>query len=130
LKLQRFFAGLSVVLLIMVLGFSVGVESKGQTIKVQKRVGDDTKYEDLKEVTESSQVLKAKVALDETIWEKAKMEMNRPPDYKFVFQSQSSEKEDEVVLFQVWITPNKERVGIIKGYDQYAKLTKEHSAKH
>lgn len=54
--------------------------------------------------------------------------MSRPPDYQFVFQFKNPNIEVKAVLFRVWISPNKEKLEIVQGDNQYAQLTKEQSA--
>jgi len=99
-----------------------------QIIEVQKRVGDNNEYEDFKVVSDNNQVLQVKEILDDTDFENAKVEMSRPPDYQFVFQFKNPEIEAKAVLFQLWISPNKDKVEMVKGENQYAQLTKENSA--
>ncbi|CAM4276598.1 hypothetical protein BAMA_07870 [Bacillus manliponensis] len=98
-----------------------------QKIKVQKRIGDDGGYEEFKEVNDPIEVGKVENILNDTNWIKAKFEMSRPPDYQFLFQFKNPDIKAKVVLYRVWVSSNKETLEIIRGDDQYAKLTKEQS---
>ncbi|WP_230130182.1 hypothetical protein [Bacillus sp. CECT 9360] len=127
MNLQRLFFGLITIFLIIVTGCSNGIESEEQLIEVQKRVRDQNNFEDFKKVTDREQVLKVKEILNETDWEDAKVSMSRPPDYQFVFQFKNPEIEAKSVLHKVWISPNKDKLEIVQGDNQYAQLTKENS---
>ncbi|MDF9759493.1 hypothetical protein OKW24_001266 [Peribacillus simplex] len=113
------------VVIFIATGCSGGLENEEQKIDVQKRVGDENKYEDFKVVIDNEQVLKLKEILDETNWENAKVEMPCPPDYRFVFQFKNPKIEAKAVLHEVWISPNKDKLEIVQGDNQYAQLTKE-----
>ncbi|MBM7583935.1 hypothetical protein JOC86_000472 [Bacillus pakistanensis] len=54
--------------------------------------------------------------------------MSRPPDYQFVFQFKNPEIAAKAVLYQVWIGPNKDKLEIDQGDNQYAQLKKDNSA--
>jgi hypothetical protein len=127
--LRRLFLGLMTIFLIIITGCSNGIEKEEQIIKVQKRAGDENNFEDFKEITKNKQVLKVKGILNKTKWENAKLSMSRPPDYQFVFLFKNPDIiQEKVVLHSVWISPNKDKLEIIQGDNQYAQLTKENSA--
>ena len=48
--------------------------------------------------------------------------MSRPADYHFVFQFKNPKIEAKAVLYQIWISPNKDKVEIISGGNRYAQL--------
>lgn len=81
----------------------------GHKIVVQKRVGDENKYEDRKEITNNEQVQKVKEILNVIDWENAKVEMVRPPDYTFYFPRQ----EVRGVLYGLWISPKEDTVQLV-----------------
>lgn len=72
-------------LLFLVIGCANEIRSEEQKVKVQKRVDDKSRYEDSKEVADKGQVKRVKGMLDKVDWEKAKVDMARPADYRFVF---------------------------------------------
>ncbi|WP_002146773.1 hypothetical protein [Bacillus cereus] len=114
--------------LFIVTGCLNKIGNEEQVIKVQKRVGDDKKYEDLKVVTDNNQVLQVKKILNDTHFKNEKAEMSRLPDYRFSFQFKNPKIEAKAVLYQMWISPNKDKVEVMMGDNQYAQLTIENAA--
>ncbi|MBJ8055686.1 hypothetical protein JDS87_28170 [Bacillus cereus] len=105
----------------IVTGCSNILGNEDQRIEVQKRVGDD-EYEDFKIVTDNNQVLQVKKILNEIHFENKKVEMSRSADYHFVFQFKNPKIEAKAVLYQIWISPNKDKVEVIAGDNRYAQL--------
>jgi hypothetical protein len=96
---------------------------------VEKRIGDENKYEDYKDITNNEQVQEVKRILDNVDWEIAKVNMARPADYRFVFQYKNPEIEAKAVLYELWISPNKDKVElIIDAESKYFQLNEEGSA--
>ena len=60
-------------------------------------------------------------------WIYAKAEMAYPPDYKFAFQYKNPNIDDKALVYQLWITPYKDKIELI-GAIQYVKLDKSISA--
>ena len=89
------------------------IETEEQYIEVQKRVGDDHNYEDFKEITSNEQVQKMKAIVDDINWKKAQVSMVRPADYRFAFQYKNPKLEGKVVLYELWISPNKDKVELV-----------------
>ncbi|MGW5982379.1 hypothetical protein ACWFOP_18415 [Bacillus mycoides] len=102
-------------------------QRKDQRIEVQKRVGDDN-YEDLKVVTDNNQVLQVKKILNDIHFENKKSEMSRLADYHFVFQFKNPKIEAKAVLYQIWISPNKDKVEVMAGDNRYAQLEGKNAA--
>lgn len=115
------------VFLILIVGCSNDIENKEESVVVQKRIGDEKNYEDFREVTDNEQVQKLKGILKEANWINAKAEMASPPDYKFSFRFNNTNIEAKAVLYQLWITPNKDKVELI-GANQYVRLDESMSA--
>ena len=114
---------------IFIVGCSNTTETEEQFIKVQKRVGDENKYEDFKEITENEPVQKVKDILNEIEWENAKVNMAHPPDYTFVFQFKNPEIEAKAVLYELWVSPNKDKVElVINAESKYVQLDTGNSA--
>lgn len=125
---QKFLFAIILVVIFISTGCSGGLKNEEQIIEVQKRLGDQNKYDYLKVVIDNKQVLKVKKILNDTDWDNAKVDMPRPPDYRFVFQFKSSQIEAKTVLHEVWISPKKDKLEIVQGDNHYARLTKENSA--
>ncbi|HDR8180899.1 TPA: hypothetical protein QC116_000224 [Bacillus thuringiensis] len=115
-----------VIVIFIVTGCSNIIGNEEQTIKVQKSV-DDT-YEDLKVVTDNKQVRQVKKILNDTNFENKKVEMSRPADYHFIFQFKNPKIEAKVELYQIWVSPNKDRMEIKAGDNRYAQLEGKHAA--
>ncbi|WP_242245988.1 hypothetical protein [Bacillus cereus group sp. BfR-BA-01523] len=111
----------------IVTGCSNILGNEDQRIEVQKRVGDD-EYEDLKIVTDNNQVLQVKKILNEIHFENKKAEMSRSADYHFVFQFKNPKIEAKAVLYQIWISPNKDKVEVMAGDNRYAQLEGKNAA--
>ncbi|PDY86009.1 hypothetical protein CN268_28100 [Bacillus anthracis] len=114
------------IVIFIVTGCSNIIGNEDQTIKVQKRVNDT--YEDLKVVTDNKQVRQVKKILNDAHFENKKVEMSRPADYHFIFQFKNPKIEAKAVLYQIWISPNKDKIEIIAGNSQYVRLEGENAA--
>jgi hypothetical protein len=115
--------------LFIVTGCVNGIENEEKKIEVEKRIGDENKYEDYKDITNNEQVQEVKRILDNVDWEIAKVNMARPADYRFVFQYKNPEIEAKAVLYELWISPNKDKVElIIDAESKYFQLNEEGSA--
>ncbi len=128
MRLHKLFFCLIATFLIILTGCSNKIENEEQKIAVSKRVGNENKYEGFRGINDSKQVLKVKEILSETDWQNAKVDMSRPADYLFVFKFINPEIKAKAVLYRIWISPNKDKLEIVKGESQYAHLTKENSA--
>ncbi|HDR7798494.1 TPA: hypothetical protein QCY03_002263 [Bacillus tropicus] len=114
------------IVIFIVTGCSNIIGNEEQTINVQKRVNDT--YEDLKVVTDNKQVRQVKKILNDAHFENEKVEMSRPADYHFIFQFKNPKIEAKAVLYQIWISPNKDKIEIIAGNSQYVQLEGENAA--
>ncbi|ETT84352.1 hypothetical protein MKZ08_13295 [Viridibacillus sp. FSL R5-0477] len=122
---KTLFVALAIILFVIT-GCS-GIEDKGKNIEVEKRIGNENKYEEFREITDNKQVQKVKDILDEVDWKNAKVEMEHPADYNFWFRFKSDKMSAKVVLYKIWISPNKDKVEIVRGDNQYVKLNVEDS---
>ena len=114
---------------IFIVGCSNTLENEEQNIEVQKRIGDEYNYEDFKEITNSEKVKKVKEILNDIHWENAKVDMTRPADYRFGFEYENPNIEAKAVLYELWISPNKDKVElVIDAESKYAQLDKNKSA--
>jgi hypothetical protein len=129
MKIQKLFLVLVALFLFLVAGCVNGVENEEQKIEVQKRIGEENKYEDFSEVTDNEIVQKVKKILDDVDWEIAKVDMARLADYRFVFQFKNPEIEAKAVLYELWVSPNKDKVEIvIDAESKYTQLNEKDSA--
>ncbi|MBE4909940.1 hypothetical protein IMZ08_18040 [Bacillus luteolus] len=115
--------------LFVVAGCVKGITNEEQKIVVQKRVGEENKYGEFKEVTDNVIVQKVKKIVEDVVWENAKVSMVRPADYRFAFQYKNPEIEAKGILYELWISPNKDKVElVINGESKYAQLNEKDSA--
>ncbi|MGN4447596.1 hypothetical protein ACTFOB_22200 [Bacillus cereus group sp. MYBK79-1] len=113
--------------ILIITGCSNVVGNEGQRIEVQKNIGDN-EYKDFKVVTDNNEVMQVKKILNDTSFENKKVEMSRPPDYHFIFQFKNPKIEAKAVLYQIWVSPNKDKVEIISGDNRYAQLEEKNAA--
>lgn len=89
-------------------------------ILVQKRVGEDNQYTNLKEISDNDSFQKINYILESIIWKNTKVEMTSPPQYKFHFEDK---------IYGLFST-NKDKVElVIMDESKYAQLNKSESAK-
>lgn len=111
----------------IITGCSNVLENEDQRIEVQKRIGDN-EYENLKVVADNNEVLQVKKILNDTTFENKKVEMSRLADYHFIFQFKNPKIEAKAVLYQIWVSANKEKLEIKAGDNRYAQLEGKHAA--
>ncbi|MFI8575423.1 hypothetical protein ACIGEL_06885 [Rossellomorea aquimaris] len=116
-------------LLWIVTGCTPSIENEEQKIIVQKRIGNENKYEESKEISDNQQVLHIKRILGEANWKDAHVEFVRPADYQFVFQFKNPSIEAKAVLFSVWVSPKEDLLELTRGDHEFTQLTKEESAR-
>jgi len=126
MRVRNWFLVFICICIFIITGCSNTVGNEDQTIKVQKHVDD--KYEVLKEVTDNNEVLQVKKILNDTNFENKIVEMSRPADYHFIFQFKNPKIEAKAVLYQIWVSPNKDKAEIISGDNQYARLEGKYAA--
>lgn len=118
------------IFLILITGCSNEIKNEGNEIIVQKRVGEENKYEHFREITDDNAVQQVKDILDGINWENAKVDMAYPPHYKFHFEGTNEQAEANKLIYYLWISPNKDKVElIVVGESKYAQLNKSKSAK-
>ncbi len=114
-------------ILFVITGCSNEIDNYEQYINVNKRIVDVNKYEDFKKITDNKQVQEVKGILDSADWKNAIVDMARPADYKFSFQYKSPKIDAKAVLYEIWISPNKDKVEVVKGDNEYVQLNEENS---
>ncbi len=117
------------IFLFLVSGCANGIGNEEQKIEVQKRAGEDNKYEEFNEISDNERVQKVKEILLDVDWEIAKVDMVSPAEYRFAFQFKNPDMEAKAVLYELWISPNKDKVEIvIDAESKYTQLNEEDSA--
>jgi hypothetical protein len=126
LKKLKFLIVFMGIISMFIVGCSNDIKDGEQSIEVQKRIGDKNNYEEFKVITDNEQVKKVKEILNDIDWENVKVDMARPADYRFSFPN----PEAKVVLYELWISPNKDEVEIvIDAQSKYIHLDKKRSTK-
>lgn len=101
----------------------------GQKITVQKRIGHENTFENLKEITEKRQVEKAIDIVENATWENEKAKMKDFADYQFQFPfKNNNSSENKIASYLLWISSNGEDLEIVTDSNRYVKLTKQDSA--
>ena len=94
-----------------------------QNIEVEKRINQEANYEEVKTVTNTKDVQKVREIVEDIDWEKAVVSMVRPADYTFAFQYVDPEIEAKAVLYELWISPDKDKVElVIDAESKYVQL--------
>lgn len=128
MKYFRYIVVLIGVISLLSTGCSNQIENEEQHIKVQKRIDEENNYEDFKVITNSKQVQKVRQILDNIDWKKVKVDMAHPADYRFTFQFINPEIKAKEVFYELWISPNKDKVEIVLDVEsKYVQLDKDSS---
>lgn len=128
MKINKILIILMAVFLVLIGGCSNGIKNEGNTIVIEKRVGEADKYEYFNEISGSEEVQKVKDILDKISWQNAEASMAYPPDYKFHFKDTIEEQKSNGLIYALWISPNKDKVElVIEGESKYVQLNKETS---
>ena len=130
LKNFKYLIAFMIIISIFITGCSNEIGNNKLNIQIQKRIGDENKYEDFKKITNNEKVQIVKEILgDIDDWEKAKVDMVRPADYRFVFQFEDPNIDAKAILYELWISPNKDEVEVvIDALSKYIQLDKNKSA--
>ena len=100
LNFKKVLIAFTSILMLFMVGCSNGIEEKGDTIIVEKRIGEEYKYERYKEVIESDEVIKIKEILEDIKWEEGVVDTVLPPEYKFYFEEGGTKTSDRV--YDIW----------------------------
>ena len=100
-----------------------------QIIEVEKLQENGVDYKHYKVIGTTKNVKTIKKILKTTSWESNTTEMNRPADYRFIFQYENDNYEAKAILYQVWIPSDGKQITIMRGTSQYAVLSVEESSK-
>ena len=93
-----------------------------------KRMNQEMSYEEFKIVSDRKEVQKVKEIVDDIDWENALVSMVRPADYRFAFQFADPEIEAKAVLYELWISPDKDKVElVIDAESKYVQLDSNRS---
>ncbi|KAA0782375.1 MULTISPECIES: hypothetical protein [Bacillus cereus group] len=127
MRVRNFSLVFITICIFIVTGCSNIVGNEDQRIQVQKHIGDN-EYKDFKVVTDNNEVLQVKKILNDINFENKKVEMSHPAAYHFVFQFKNPKIEAKAVLYQIWVSTNKEKLEIKSGNHLYAQLEGKHAA--
>lgn len=123
MKYLKLFIASFGILSIVITGCSNPIGNEEQNIVVKKRIGEENKYEDFKEISDSKQVQQVIEIINDIHWENAKVDMPRPAEYRFIFRYKNPSIEAKAVLYELWISPNKDKVElVIDAESKYAQL--------
>lgn len=117
-----------VLFLSLVAGCSNKIVNVEQKIEVQKRIDDENIYKDFKVISDNDEVQKVEEIVFDIEWENAKVQMEHPADYRFIFQYKNPNIVAKAVSYKIWISPNNDVVEIVMEDDAYAKLNKGNSS--
>ncbi|MDX8291851.1 hypothetical protein SLL00_18715 [Metabacillus indicus] len=129
MRLHKFIFILTIGVLFFLTGCAEDPDYEEQYIEVEKWAGDDNIYKVDREITSTKEVDKVRKTVDQADWTKAKASMARPADYRFTFQPKDRRVITKAVLYELWISPNKDRVElVIDAESKYTQLNKKDSA--
>ncbi|SFN10714.1 hypothetical protein [Psychrobacillus psychrodurans] len=128
MKTHKLLFVMVVLFLSIIAGCSNKIVNEEQKIEVQKRIHDENNYKDFKVISDNDEVQKVKEIVFDTEWENAKVQMEHPADYRFIFQYKNPNIEAKVVSYKLWISPNNDVAEIVMEDDEYAILNEENSS--
>lgn len=112
-----------------IVGCSNVIGDGEQRIEVQMYTGNENNYENFKEVNNKQEVRQVKDIVADIDWENAQVSMVRPADYRFRFSYKNPNVDAKAVLYELWISPNKDKVElVIDAESKYVQLDKKKSA--
>ncbi|MET3196697.1 hypothetical protein ABID96_003665 [Bacillus sp. OAE603] len=126
---MKYLITLIVIISTFITGCSKQMEIKEQNIIVEKLIVKVNHYEDFKVVKNNEKVKMVREILSKADWEHAKVDMVRPADYRFIFQFKNPDTQAKAVLYELWISPNKDQVElVIDAESKYVQLDKKSSS--
>lgn len=128
LKNKKIFIFFISVFLVLIVGCSNGIKNEESKIVVEKQVNEVDKYKLYNQITDSKDVQKVKDILNNISWENAKVSMPHPPDYRFHFEDISTKNKSTGLIYELWISPNKDKVELVDSESKYVQLNKEKSS--
>jgi hypothetical protein len=115
------------IILMFLVSCSKDIENEEQILKVQQYMGNENNA--FIEIHTKERVQQVKDIVANIDWENAQVSMVRPPDYRFGFQYKNPNIEAKTVLYELWISPDKDKVElVIDAESKYAQLDKKNSA--
>jgi len=125
----KYLITLIVIISTFITGCSNQTGIKEQNIIVEKRIVEENHYVEFKVVKNNEKVKKVKEILGKADWENAKVDMARIADYRFIFQLKNPDTQRKAVLYELWISPNKDKVElVIDAQSKYVQLDKMSSS--
>jgi hypothetical protein len=127
----KYFITFIVIISTFITGCSNQIENEDQNIIVKRRIADTNHYEEFKVVKNNEKVQQVREILDKADWAHAKVDMANIADYRFIFEFKNPEIQGQAkaVLYELWISPNKDQVELaINVSSEYVQLDKKSSA--
>lgn len=119
---------LIIIISTFITGCSNQIGNEEQNIIVEKRVAEANHYEEFKVIKNNDKVQQVREILNTNDWVHAKVNMSRFADYKFIFQFKNPDMQAKAVLYELWISPNKDQVELaINATSEYVQLDKKSS---
>lgn len=119
---------LIIIISTFITGCSNQIGNEEQNIIVEKRVAEANHYEEFKVIKNNEKVQQVREILNTNDWIHAKVNMSRIADYKFIFQFKNPDMQAKAVLYELWISPNKDQVELaINATSEYVQLDKKSS---
>ena len=117
-----------IVVAVLIVHYINGFKNVGNKIVVEKQAGKANTYEDFNEIKNGNEVQKVKDILENVKWEKSDESMKHPCDYKFHFDYLYEEHKSSGLVYELWISPNKDKVELVmEDKRRYIQLNKEKS---
>ena len=116
----------AVISLVFIMGCSDSSndEALEKDTQVEQHIDDKSNYESTIDITDDKQAEQIKSILNDIKWENLQVEMVSPPHYNFKLVT-----ETEVVSYNLWISPNKNKIEITIPYKgKYAQADEKTSA--
>lgn len=100
---------------------------KGQKITIYKQLGDESNFEDFREVNNRKEVKEAIRIVKSADWHQSEIEITRTADYLFQFPSKNDRK-NKIASYSLWVHSENEFLEIVTDTDEYVQLSNEDSA--
>lgn len=119
-------------LLLLTLLLTGCVSEPREIIRVDMRNKENDQYESVKTIMNSDKVTEVKNILDEVKWQKANGATTTDPEYIIYFfldQDDTEGKQAPSAVYELYVKPDDNMIGILSDDEKYAKLSVEDSQK-
>jgi len=108
------------------------VSESGEIIRVDMRNKENNQYETVKTIMDSDKVTEVKNILNEVKWQDGNWATTREPAYIIYFfldKDETEGKQAPSAVYELYVQPNDNLIGILSDSEKYAKLSEEDSQK-